>query len=196
MNDAMGEVPFPVRHAMTAAGLPFPLVWSSAKGPYLAAWLIARKDGRPLKVMEAAAAAGVTYAAVEHWRRRDREFKAAERWARFEEPYRAPDPEPDPAGMQTAEATMTFPSDDELRDKFARTRAILDSIGPPPFRGTRFEVERLEGSYDQARQHLVELNAEMRRRGLDALPVPRPRRPPPTVRFTRRIHDDTSSWAR
>lgn len=198
MNDAMIEVPFPVRHAMETAGLPFRLVWDS-KGAYLGAWVTARKDGRPLKVMEAAAAAGVSCATVEHWRRRDPEFKAAERWARFDEPYRAPepDPEPEPERVQTAEATTPIAGETtELREKFARTRTIIDSIGPPPFSGTRFDVARLEGSWDEARQHLVELATEMRRRGLDAPPVPLPRRPAPTARFARRIHDDTPAWAR
>ena len=73
--------------------------------------------------------------------------------------------------MQTAEATTPIAGEaTESREKFARTRAILDSIGPPPFRGTRFDVERLEGSWDEARQHLVELATEMRRRGFDAPP--------------------------
>ena len=80
------EIPYAVRRRFEQAGLPWSLLWG-APAVYLAAWSEARRDGKPMTVGEACSAAGITPDALRQRRKAHLDFRAAERWARYGEPY-------------------------------------------------------------------------------------------------------------
>lgn len=80
------EIPFAVRRRFEEAGIPWSLLWGSP-AVYLAAWSEARRDGKPMSVGAACAQAGISPDALRQRRRSHADFRAAERWARYGEPY-------------------------------------------------------------------------------------------------------------
>lgn len=101
------EVPYAVRRRFEEASIPWELRWGSP-AQYLAAWSEARRLGKPMTVGAACGTAGFSGDALRQRRKHNASFRAAERWARFGEPYVAPSEETgEPQDVAPADPVVT-----------------------------------------------------------------------------------------